>query len=433
MTPATSPAGDRLGPHRCRSSRTTPRPTSATSSRAPSSTSPPCRPSRRCPSVAHRDGRRRPRGRTLGRAGPGERGHPGRRAAAPEDRGRRARRDHHSQPGVGARPDAVAGAHRQRPGRAARCRPGARRRRRGPRRSRTAPRGLSPASPRRPEARFLQGGTGLRHVLPRTARDGPSGITLFTGRAGVPALSEDRHEGPPCACPLTASTTRSALGVVAAGALLLAAAPTASAVDRDGAPAAVPACDHDGAAASVAAYAATRPPTPGWRRPHLPRDDHPVRHVVQRCGGRRGVQRDGLEQERHHRQAAGLDEQARHRVQRPDALGPDKRFTTRVRTGSASNRVIVQGSGDPSLTSARSSTPWRRRPPRWLLGGRSRRSGSTSTTTSSRRRRWRTAWKASYVPDSIAPVRALVRDQRESSDTSAEAAATSATGSRPTA
>ena len=31
-------------------------------------------------------------------------------------------------------------------------------------------------------------------------------------------------------------------------------------------------------------------------------------------------------------------------------------------------------------------------------------------------------WKASYVPDSIAPVRGLVRDQRNSSDTSAEAA-----------
>jgi len=31
-------------------------------------------------------------------------------------------------------------------------------------------------------------------------------------------------------------------------------------------------------------------------------------------------------------------------------------------------------------------------------------------------------WKESYVPDSIAPVRALVRDQRNSSDTSAEAA-----------
>ena len=30
-------------------------------------------------------------------------------------------------------------------------------------------------------------------------------------------------------------------------------------------------------------------------------------------------------------------------------------------------------------------------------------------------------WKSSYVPDSIAPVRALVRDQRNNSDTSAEA------------
>src|SRR5688500_13885920 len=33
-------------------------------------------------------------------------------------------------------------------------------------------------------------------------------------------------------------------------------------------------------------------------------------------------------------------------------FGPTKRFTTRVRNGSAGDRVVVEGSGDPSLSSA---------------------------------------------------------------------------------
>lgn len=102
-------------------------------------------------------------------------------------------------------------------------------------------------------------------------------------------------------------------------------------------------------------------------------------------------------------------------------FGPNTRFTTRVRAGSSTNRVIVQGSGDPSLSSAGLDAMAR-------------------TTASALKAKGVTfarvyvdddvfpaptlayGWKSSYVPDSIAPVRGLVRDQRESSDTSAEAA-----------
>ena len=57
--------------------------------------------------------------------------------------------------------------------------------------------------------------------------------------------------------PLTTRSARSALVAVAAGALLLAAAPTASGVARTQLPGAVPAATTTATAASVAAYAAT--------------------------------------------------------------------------------------------------------------------------------------------------------------------------------
>jgi D-alanyl-D-alanine carboxypeptidase/D-alanyl-D-alanine-endopeptidase (penicillin-binding protein 4) len=102
-------------------------------------------------------------------------------------------------------------------------------------------------------------------------------------------------------------------------------------------------------------------------------------------------------------------------------FGPDARFTTWVRSGAAASTVILQGSGDPSLSSANLDSLAR-------------------TTASSLRGRGITSvkvyvdddvfptptlaygWKSSYVPDSIAPVRGVVRVQRNSSDTSAEAA-----------
>ena len=102
-------------------------------------------------------------------------------------------------------------------------------------------------------------------------------------------------------------------------------------------------------------------------------------------------------------------------------FGPDRRFTTTVRVGSASNRVILQGSGDPSLSS----------------GGLDAMARTTASTLLAKRitsvrvyvdddvfptPTLAYGWKASYVPDSITPVRGVVRDQRDNSDTSAEAA-----------
>lgn len=101
-------------------------------------------------------------------------------------------------------------------------------------------------------------------------------------------------------------------------------------------------------------------------------------------------------------------------------FGPNTRFTTRVRAGSTANRVIVQGSGDPSLSSAG-------------LDAMARTTAAALTAKGVTFARVYVdddvfptptlayGWKSTYVPDSIAPVRGLVRDQRESSDTSAEA------------
>lgn len=101
-------------------------------------------------------------------------------------------------------------------------------------------------------------------------------------------------------------------------------------------------------------------------------------------------------------------------------LGPDKRFTTLVRTGSATNRVVLVGSGDPSLTSAG-------------LDAMARTTSTTLLATKITAARVYVdddvfptptlayGWKASYVPDSITAVRGLVRDQSNDADTSAEA------------
>ena len=96
-------------------------------------------------------------------------------------------------------------------------------------------------------------------------------------------------------------------------------------------------------------------------------DHRAVRHLVQRCRGRRGIQRDGLEQERHHRQDAGVDEQAGHRVERPDPLGPRQAVHD-----PGAHRVGRQpghraGLRRPQPHQRSASTPWRRPRPRWLL------------------------------------------------------------------
>jgi D-alanyl-D-alanine carboxypeptidase/D-alanyl-D-alanine-endopeptidase (penicillin-binding protein 4) len=101
-------------------------------------------------------------------------------------------------------------------------------------------------------------------------------------------------------------------------------------------------------------------------------------------------------------------------------FGPDRRFTTRVRQGSASNRVILQGSGDPSLSSsnldALARTTAAALIAKKVTFARVYADDDVFPTPT-----LAYGWRSSYVPDSIAPVRGLVRDQRNSSDTSAEA------------
>lgn len=102
-------------------------------------------------------------------------------------------------------------------------------------------------------------------------------------------------------------------------------------------------------------------------------------------------------------------------------FGPDRRFTTRVRQGSAADRVILQGSGDPSLSSANLDAMARTTAAALVAAkvtvARVYADDDVFPTPT-----LAYGWKSSYVPDSIAPVRGLVRDQRNTSDTSAEAA-----------
>ena len=220
--------------------------------------------------------------------------------------------------------------------------------------------------------------------------------------------------------PSTTRTTRSALGAVAAGALLLAAAPTASGVAQDPAPGAARRRPRR-RGASVAAYAAT------------PADTRMASALTSRATTARfGTSFSGAVVDAASNATVWsksgttgrLPASTNKLVTASNALtlmGPDKRFTTRVRSGSASNQVIVQGSGDPSVTSAQLDA-MAATTALWL---RDRKVSSVRVYVDDNFFPTPTlayGWKASYVPDSIAQVRGLVRDQRESSDTSAEAA-----------
>lgn len=102
-------------------------------------------------------------------------------------------------------------------------------------------------------------------------------------------------------------------------------------------------------------------------------------------------------------------------------FGPDKRFTTRIRSGSTAGHVVLEGSGDPSLTSA-SLDAMAKTTAAWLLA---RQLTSVRVYVDDDVFPTPTlayGWKSSYVPNSIAPVRGVVRDQRNTSDTSADAA-----------
>ncbi len=101
-------------------------------------------------------------------------------------------------------------------------------------------------------------------------------------------------------------------------------------------------------------------------------------------------------------------------------FGPAKRFSTTVRTGSASNRVILVGGGDPTLSSGQ-------------LNALARATAAKLTAHKVTSVRVyaddslfpaptpATGWLPSYVPDDITRVRALVRDQRDLVDTTPDA------------
>jgi D-alanyl-D-alanine carboxypeptidase/D-alanyl-D-alanine-endopeptidase (penicillin-binding protein 4) len=103
-------------------------------------------------------------------------------------------------------------------------------------------------------------------------------------------------------------------------------------------------------------------------------------------------------------------------------FGPDKRWTTQVRAGSRAEHVILVGAGDPSLSST-SLEAMARTTATALLSQRITAAKVYVDDDVFPTPTLAYGWKASYVPDSIAPVRGLVRDQRNTTDTSADAGA----------
>ena len=101
-------------------------------------------------------------------------------------------------------------------------------------------------------------------------------------------------------------------------------------------------------------------------------------------------------------------------------FGPDKRWTTQVRAGSRAEHVILVGAGDPSLSST-SLEAMARTTAAALLAQKITAAKVYVDDDVFPTPTLAYGWKASYVPDSIAPVRGLVRDQRNTTDTSADA------------
>lgn len=100
-------------------------------------------------------------------------------------------------------------------------------------------------------------------------------------------------------------------------------------------------------------------------------------------------------------------------------LGPDTRLTTFVKQGKRPNQVIIQGVGDPSLSGRQLDAM-----AETVAAAMSAR-GVGTTRVFVDDDRFPTpslayGWKSSYVPDSISPIRALIRDQRDYMDTSAD-------------
>ncbi|MFL6079201.1 MAG: D-alanyl-D-alanine carboxypeptidase/D-alanyl-D-alanine-endopeptidase [Ornithinibacter sp.] len=214
----------------------------------------------------------------------------------------------------------------------------------------------------------------------------------------------------------TARTTRTTLGAIAAGALLLAGASTASAGVR------TPAADAPARASAAALAAYTASPADVRMRSALTSRATTARFGTVFSGTVLDAASNTTVWGRNstsYRMPASTNKL----VTATNALtvfGPGKRWTTRVRSGSSADRVILVGAGDPSLKStgleAMAATTAVRLLARKVTAAKVYVDDDVFPTPT-----LAYGWKASYVPDSIAPVRGLVRDQRNTPDTSADA------------
>jgi serine-type D-Ala-D-Ala carboxypeptidase/endopeptidase (penicillin-binding protein 4) len=213
----------------------------------------------------------------------------------------------------------------------------------------------------------------------------------------------------------TTRSARCALGAVAAGALLLASVPTASAVT------ARPTTTVATAPSLAAAYTFT--PADTRMRSALT-----ARATTSRFGTYfSGAVVDAASNVTVWGKSSGTNRMpasTNKLVTASNALtvfGPDKRWTTRVRAGAYANRVILVGEGDPSLRSA-GLDAMAKTTAAYLLAKKITAARVYVDDDVFPVPTLAYGWKASYVPDSIAPVRGLVRDQRNNADTSSDAA-----------
>ena len=103
-----------------------------------------------------------------------------------------------------------------------------------------------------------------------------------------------------------------------------------------------------------------------------------------------------------------------------DTFGPQRRFGTYVRRGARANHVVLVGYGDPLLNSAKIRN-LARTTKAWLDARGYVNPRIYVDDYFFPKPSLAYGWLSSYVPDDVTPVRALVRDNRDLMDTSADA------------
>ncbi|MBR7744176.1 D-alanyl-D-alanine carboxypeptidase [Phycicoccus sp. BSK3Z-2] len=103
-----------------------------------------------------------------------------------------------------------------------------------------------------------------------------------------------------------------------------------------------------------------------------------------------------------------------------DTLGPNTTFTTSVRRGKRANHVVLVGTGDALLNSAKLTT-LARETKAWVDAKGYKKPQVYIDDSFFPAPSLAYGWKESYVIDSVTPVRPLVRDNRDIMDTSADA------------